>query len=119
VGNDREVEYSNRLIGIEEKPAKEKPPRRQQYTELRSPLCSGIGPSMRRARAVRRQRGGRGQDGVVDLPDRSSREGYGVEVLEGGTPRQSERGRHYPLHLPVGHIVRVVLHAAKDVAEVW
>jgi len=100
VDNDRKVEYSKSLI--EEKPTREKPPRRQQYTDIAQVARHALRyvwelDPHRDARGPSRRRGGRSQDGVVDLPNRSGREGYGIEVHEGGAPRRSERGRHYPM----------------------
>jgi hypothetical protein len=73
----------------------------------------------------------------VDLSDRGSSEGDRVEVCERGAPRRSEGGHHHTLepqnnirprvncktecgphlHLPVGHVMRAVLHATKDAIE--
>lgn len=63
-------EYSKRLV--EEKPAREKPPRRQQYTDIAQVARHALRyvwelDLYRNARGPSRRRGGRGKDGVVDL----------------------------------------------------
>ena len=70
--NDGEVQYSKRLI--EEKTAREKPPRRQQYTDITQVARHALRyvwelDLHRDARGPAGRRGGRGEDGVVDLPD--------------------------------------------------
>ena len=70
--NDGEVEYGKRLI--EEKPAREKPPCRQQYTDIAQVARHALRYVWelnlhRDARGLSCRRGGRGEDGVVDLPD--------------------------------------------------
>ena len=92
--DDGEVEYNKHLI--EKKAAREKPPRRQQYTNItqvaRYAPCYVWELDLHRdARGQSRRRGGRCEDGVVDLPDRGGREGRGIEVHEEGAPRRSER----------------------------
>ena len=87
--NGGEAEYSKGLI--EEKPAREKPLRRQQYTDITQVARHALRyvwelDLHHDAHGPARRRGGRGEDGVVDLPNRSSREGYGIEVHEGGAP---------------------------------
>lgn len=64
--------YSKRLI--EEKPAGEQPPRSQQYADIAQVARHALRyvgelDLHRDARGPSRWRGGRGEDGVVDLSD--------------------------------------------------
>ena len=93
------MEYSKHLI--EKKAAREKPPRRQQYTDI--PQVARYAPRYvweqdlhRDARGQSRRRGGRCEDGVVDLPDRGGCKGCGIESTK---EERHDDPREDPIHL--------------------